>query len=108
VLRPYRQHHGDFWPTLATEKLAEQQWISNRVTGGDFRGRVRSDFFDHRLDVTSAATNNAPSTACPIPAPHNNKSPRLNPAEAREGPRPRAHCPICLVQQRVISPSPPL
>jgi hypothetical protein len=34
----------------------------------------------------------------PDPTPHNNNPPRLNPAAAREGPRPLTHYSICLVQ----------
>ena len=107
VLRLYEQRYADFGPTLAPEKLAERHgitlsaetlWTTTRVTGGGFQVRASSDSFLHRLDATSADTNNASSVAWPIPAPHNNNPPRLNPAAAREGPRPRTHCSICLVQ----------
>ena len=103
VLRLYGQHYKDCGPTLATEKLAERHgitlsaetlWTSTRVTCGGFQAAGTQRLFPS----PSRRHEQRADRGMPIPTPHNNNPPRLYPAAAREGPRPRTHCSICLVQ----------
>ena len=73
---------SDLWLGLKAEYDLR---ITQRMVGAEIKNRVhrhvaRPRHLPHRLDVTSANTNNAPSAAWPIPAAHSSRPPRPDPA----------------------------
>jgi hypothetical protein len=65
VKRPDESGNERRFPGLA-HAAGERYQHPARGNGEGFQGQASSDFFDHRLDVTIAETNNAPTAACPL------------------------------------------